>query len=56
MDIRTIDIACPFCGDTEFDLPGLKDHLGHGRCDAYEAVEVVKMVWDRLAEKESAKP
>ena len=28
---------CPFCNDNDFDLIGLKHHLSHGYCDAYNA-------------------
>lgn len=29
------DLDCPFCRDTDFDLPGLKHHLLSGYCDAF---------------------
>ncbi len=29
------DIICPFCGEGEFDLPGLKFHYERGHCDVY---------------------
>ena len=28
--------SCPFCGDDDFDPVGLKHHLEHGHCEAYE--------------------
>lgn len=30
----TNDIICPFCGDTNYDLVGLKHHLVYS-CDKY---------------------
>ena len=30
------DVVCPFCGEGDFDLIGLKIHLKMGHCDAYE--------------------
>lgn len=32
-------IACPFCGDTDFDLIGLKIHLVRGWCDKFNKLE-----------------
>jgi len=32
-------INCPWCGDTDYDLPGLKSHISRGHCEAYEACE-----------------
>lgn len=29
-------ISCPFCGEADFDLIGLKIHLTRGHCEAYE--------------------
>jgi hypothetical protein len=26
---------CPFCGEDEFDLPGLKQHLSAGWCEVW---------------------
>jgi hypothetical protein len=28
-------IECPFCGDKDFDLVGLKGHLLNGDCEEY---------------------
>ena len=30
-------VTCPFCGDDDFDLIGLKAHLLRGHCDQFEA-------------------
>jgi 4-hydroxy-3-methylbut-2-en-1-yl diphosphate synthase IspG/GcpE len=30
-------VACPFCGDTDFDLRGLKHHITH-HCEKYAEV------------------
>jgi hypothetical protein len=32
-------ITCPFCGETGFDAPGLKSHLQHGDCEAFNDTE-----------------
>lgn len=32
------NVTCPFCGETGFDLLGLKNHLHHD-CEAYAGVE-----------------
>lgn len=29
-------ISCPFCGEKDFDLIGLKGHIWRGWCEAYE--------------------
>lgn len=40
------DVTCQFCGETEFDLPGLKSHLLEGDCEKFEAVErLFRMRW-----------
>lgn len=32
-------ILCPFCGETDFDLIGLKKHLLAGWCEVFNATE-----------------
>ncbi len=34
-----IYLACPFCKENDFDLPGLKSHLSHGDCAVYNDTE-----------------
>jgi len=35
---------CPFCGETDFDLVGLKSHLDHGYCETYnETINLPRM-------------
>lgn len=34
----SLDITCPFCGESEFDKQGLKYHL-HNYCEEYQKVE-----------------
>lgn len=29
------DATCPFCGENDFDLVGLKSHIEHGDCVKY---------------------
>jgi hypothetical protein len=31
------DIKCPFCGEIDFDLVGLKHHFEMGYCDVYNS-------------------
>jgi 4-hydroxy-3-methylbut-2-en-1-yl diphosphate synthase IspG/GcpE len=33
-------IACPFCGDVDFDLIGLKRHLLNGWCECFNEVDI----------------
>jgi len=44
-------VACPFCGEEDFDLPGLKLHLEAGWCDAYERVERRRTMFEEAAER-----
>lgn len=32
------EIICPFCGEDDFDLYGLKFHFEHGHCDQYNEI------------------
>jgi len=32
-------ITCPFCGQEDFDLPGLKYHFIQGHCEIYNETE-----------------
>ena len=32
------DVTCPFCGEKDFDLIGLKIHYERGYCDEYEDI------------------
>jgi len=32
-------ISCPFCGENDFDLIGLKLHISHGECDVFENLD-----------------
>lgn len=33
-------IKCPFCGEDDYDLIGLKTHFENGWCDAYNELPV----------------
>lgn len=33
-------VSCPFCGEDDFDLAGLKTHFHRGYCEHYNATEV----------------
>ncbi len=41
MDEKSQDVQCPFCGEQDFDLIGLKHHFGMGRCHVYNTVEPI---------------
>lgn len=34
-------IICPFCGEDDFDLVGLKHHIQAGQCDAYNNTDAI---------------
>lgn len=36
----TVPVQCPWCGQGDFDLIGLKHHLVRGWCEVYERTEV----------------
>jgi len=38
--MEPIYVSCPFCGEDDFDLIGLKYHLISGYCETYESTEV----------------
>jgi hypothetical protein len=40
-------VECPFCGELDFDLIGLKSHLEHGDCEPYNDLPVVGIRLDR---------
>jgi len=33
------DVRCPFCGDGDFDLLGLKLHIDRGWCQTFEDLD-----------------
>lgn len=33
------DLECPFCGEGDFDLSGLKGHLQHEDCEEYREIK-----------------
>lgn len=37
-DLDCDEMACPFCGETDFDATGLKIHLLAGLCCEFNAV------------------
>ena len=45
----TVDslVRCPFCGEDDFDLIGLKSHLQHGECEPFENTELMSRVFVR---------
>lgn len=34
-----IEVECQFCGETDFDLLGVKLHLLNGHCPVFESLE-----------------
>lgn len=55
-----IEVTCPFCGEGEFDLPGLKGHILNGWCEACNELPVPLTLEERVqaarTTKEDAKP
>lgn len=45
------DITCPFCGDGDFDLEGLKHHFRNGYCVVYEATAELPTVFNHPAQE-----
>lgn len=39
---RDLEVNCPFCGERDFDLIGLKYHLENGYCDEYEEIDLLE--------------
>lgn len=37
---RPFDGHCPFCGEGDFDLPGLKIHFERGWCEPYNNIKL----------------
>ena len=35
------DVICPFCGEGDFDLIGIKNHFLRGHCDIYNDTPLV---------------
>lgn len=40
-----VENICPFCGETDFDKPGLKSHLEHGDCEEYNNAGTIKRLF-----------
>ncbi len=45
------DVACQWCGEKEFDAPGLKLHLQRGWCPVFEAISTPKTLLEKAIEK-----
>jgi hypothetical protein len=43
-------VTCPFCGEGDFDLIGLKAHFLRGWCDAFNDTEGLSASRARLAD------
>jgi len=39
------DINCPFCGESEFDLIGLKSHFENGDCEKYNSTKSIERMF-----------
>ena len=39
------EIACPFCGEKDFDFSGLKGHLTSGDCKKYEETNAPQRIF-----------
>lgn len=42
------DVTCPFCGEDDFDLIGLKNHFLAGYCDTFNDVESIPTFLARM--------
>ena len=40
----SLTVLCPFCGEDDFDLIGLKSHLQHD-CTEYQVVETLPRIF-----------
>ena len=38
-------LCCPFCGEKDFDLEGLKGHLEHLDCEIYNNTKAPKRIY-----------
>lgn len=43
--VRSADTACPFCGESGFDLIGLKSHISNGDCEQYNNTESIQRLF-----------
>lgn len=43
--VRSADTVCPFCGESGFDLIGLKSHISNGDCEQYNNTENIQRVF-----------
>lgn len=43
-------VSCPFCGEGDFDLPGLKWHLSNG-CDDHDALQMPISPYERVMQE-----
>src|SRR4051794_9538148 len=48
------DLRCPFCSEADFDDQGLKAHLEHGDCDAFEAIPRTNRLFGSSLRREAA--
>ena len=46
-----IEVTCPFCGEGDFDLYGLKIHLLNGWCEAFNNTEEDEELARRKAQR-----
>ena len=52
-------VSCPFCGEQDFDLIGLKYHLQQGHCTNYNEMSTMREIraaHARVLEKLGRKP
>lgn len=55
---KLISISCPFCGEEDYNLPGLKKHFSDGWCNEFstnskEEREILLQTAMSLLERES---
>lgn len=44
---HTAYVVCPYCGEKDFDLVGLKNHL-LAHCDKFRKTETLQNVWEEF--------
>jgi hypothetical protein len=46
-------LACPYCGEPDYDLVGLKSHLLKGECEPFEAIALIRSPFDGLMTRQA---
>lgn len=41
-------LACPYCGECDYDLVGLKSHLLKGECEQFDVIPIIRSSFEEL--------